>query len=268
MISFPHAKINLGLSVLAKRSDGFHDLETIFYPVPKRDVLEILPAPQNRFFSTGLPIPGNAENNLILKAYSLVKYRFPKISALDIHLHKSIPIGAGMGGGSSDGAKLLQMICSFFDLPISSEELFGYALELGSDCPFFLQAGPCLARGRGEILEPVSLNLSGYSMLLIHSDIKIDTAWAYSKINPSRPSSDIKDIIGQPVRYWRDRLCNVFEAPVFSEFPFLKTIKDRLYASGALYASLTGSGSTLYGIFSKGAMPEVLIDRTFATRIP
>lgn len=267
MISFPHAKINLGLSILSKRSDGFHNLKTIFYPVPKRDVIEITAARETRFIASGLPVPGHATSNLILRAFDLLKKNYPQVSSLEIRLYKSIPVGAGMGGGSSDAAHILRMVSRFFSLPLSAEELAGYALELGSDCPFFLQDAPCLASGRGEILKPVSLDLSGYSFLLIHPDTKIDTAWAYAQIKPALPAVDLEDILQQPVKNWPDMLYNDFEPPVFAAFPFLKTIKEQLYAAGAHYASMTGSGSTIFGIFPKDSLPDLKIDKAVSSRI-
>jgi 4-diphosphocytidyl-2-C-methyl-D-erythritol kinase len=267
MISFPHAKINLGLSILSKRPDGYHDLETIFYPLPLRDVLEINKARETRLVTAGLKLPEDSDKNLILKTYALLKKKYPQISPLEIHLYKSIPIGAGMGGGSSDAAGMLRTMSRFFSLPLSSDELFSYALELGSDCPFFLQDAPCLARGRGERLEPVSLDLSGYSFLLIHPETKINTAWAFSKIKPTKPEVPLMEVIHQPMHRWAAALHNDFERPVFEEFPFLRTIKEKLYSAGALFASLTGSGSTLYGIFSKGPLPDLRIDHATYTQI-
>jgi 4-diphosphocytidyl-2-C-methyl-D-erythritol kinase len=256
MISFPHAKLNLGLSIVSKRPDGFHNLETIFYPLPVRDILEVVPSEKTRIVHTGLDIPGNIDHNLVLRAYLLLEKDYPQISPLEIHLRKAIPIGAGLGGGSSDAAGILLLINGFFDLGISRERLAAYALELGSDCPFFMQSAPCFASGRGEILEPLPLDLSGYSFLLIHPDLQIETAWAFSKIKPSFPEYDLKEIIMQPIQNWDKTIHNDFEAPVFETFPLLKRIKDRLYAAGALYASMTGSGSTIFGIFDKFTVPD------------
>ena len=267
MISFPHAKINLGLSILSKRPDGYHDLETIFYPLPLRDALEINSARETRLVIAGLQLPEDSDKNLILKAYALLKKKYPQISPLEIHLYKSIPIGAGMGGGSSDATGMLGMMSRFFSLPLTSDELFSYALELGSDCPFFLQDAPCLARGRGERLEPISLDLSDYLLLLIHPETKVNTAWAFSKIKPTKPAVSLMEIIHQPVGHWVATLHNDFERPVFEEFPFLRTIKEKLYSAGALFASLTGSGSTLFGIFSKGSLPDLLVDHATFTQI-
>jgi 4-diphosphocytidyl-2-C-methyl-D-erythritol kinase len=267
MIAFPNAKINLGLFVVSKRTDGFHDLETLFYPIPLNDVLEIVPAGNTRLFVSGLNIHGEESGNLVLQAYRLLKAKYPSIQSLHIYLHKAIPLGAGMGGGSSDAATMLKLVNIFFNLGIPEKRLRDYALELGSDCPFFIQSSPCFASGRGEILQPVTLNLSGYSILLIHPEIHIDTTSAFSGIVPSAPAQSLKKMIMQPISAWRETLQNVFEISAFKAHPFLGQIKQELYESGALYASMTGSGSTLYGIFPKGKLPEFKPDRTTQTRI-
>lgn len=255
MISFPHAKINLGLSVISKRPDGFHNLETVFYPIPLRDALEIIPSNENRFFQTGLQIPPGKEDNLVMVAYQLLKKKYPQIPSLEIHLHKSIPLGAGLGGGSSDAAESLKLIDNLLDLHIPGKEMDDYALKLGSDCPFFIQSSPCIAKGRGEILEPVSLDLSVYSILLVHPEIRIETAWAYSKIKPALPENDLKESIQQPVQNWVNTIHNDFELPVFEVYPALRKIKEKLYMYGAIYAAMTGSGSTIFGIFKKSELP-------------
>lgn len=267
MISFPHAKINLGLSILSKRPDGFHNLETIFYPLPIRDVLEIVPAEETRFFPRGLEIPGERDENLVLRAYHLLKEKFPQTAALEIHLYKAIPMGAGLGGGSSDAAELLLLMNQFFELKISGGDLHAYALELGSDCPFFMQSAPCFVTGRGEILEPVPLDLSGYSFLLVHPGIRVETAWAFSKIKPAWPDYDLRKSILKPVYTWPGIIKNDFEKPVFNAHPSLKKIKEQLYTAGALYASMTGSGSTIFGIFNKGTLPVMDIENAVQTRI-
>jgi 4-diphosphocytidyl-2-C-methyl-D-erythritol kinase len=256
MISFPHAKINLGLYVISKRSDGFHNLETVFYPLPLRDALEIIPSEENRFLQTGLEIPAGKDDNLVMVAYRILKKIYPKITPLEIHLHKSIPLGAGLGGGSSDAAETLKLISNLFDLHIPGEEIDDYALKLGSDCPFFIQSSPCIGRGRGEILEPIPLDLSAYSILLIHPEIRIETAWAYSKVKTALPENDLKESILQPVENWVNLIHNDFELPVFEVHPTLRKIKEKLYMSGAIYAAMTGSGSTIFGIFKKSDLPD------------
>lgn len=258
MISFPHAKINLGLSIISKRPDGFHNLETIFYPLPVFDILEIVPSQETLFIQSGQNIPGNTADNLVLRAYHLLKKKYPQIKPLEIHLHKAIPPGAGLGGGSSDAACMLQSVNQYAELNISGKELKQFALELGSDCPFFTQSGPCFASGRGEILEPITLDLSGYSFLLIHPEIRIDTAWAFSKISPASNAYDLKENILKPVKDWAVTIRNDFETPVFEVYPALKKIKDQLYQAGAVYAAMTGSGSTIFGIFNKSELPVSL----------
>jgi 4-diphosphocytidyl-2-C-methyl-D-erythritol kinase len=260
MIRFPHAKINLGLSIISKRADGFHDLETLFYTLPLRDILEIIPAAALAFFSSGLALSGDPNDNLVLRAYKLLKNHFPQIGPLEIHLHKSIPSGAGLGGGSSDAVCMLTLLNDFFILNIPQEKLAAFALELGSDCPYFLRSSPCYARGRGEILEPATLDLSGYSILLVHPEEPVSTVWAFSQIRPVSAKFAIKELISGPVSNWRDRLLNDFEIPVFQKYPQLQKMKMQLYEAGALYASMTGSGSTLYGIFKKNQIPAGGID--------
>jgi 4-diphosphocytidyl-2-C-methyl-D-erythritol kinase len=256
MISFPNAKINLGLSIVSRRPDGFHNLETVFYPLPLCDVLEIIPSEETRFFQTGMGIPGNKSDNLVIQAYQLLKNNYPQIVSLEIYLHKTIPIGAGLGGGSSDAAGILVLVNKLFNLHISRKRLVDYALELGSDCPFFMQSAPCIAKGRGEILEPIPLDLSEYSFLLIHPEIQIETVWAYSRIKPAITEFDLKDSILQPIQNWVNTIHNDFELPVFEIYPGLRRIKEQLYASGAIYAAMTGSGSTIFGIFKKSDLPD------------
>jgi 4-diphosphocytidyl-2-C-methyl-D-erythritol kinase len=268
MIAFPHAKINLGLNVISKRPDGFHNLETVFYPLPLNDVLEIVAAKKTWLFPSGLDIHGEISDNLVLRAYHLLQKKYSKVGGLEIYLHKAIPLGAGLGGGSADAAKTLQLVNGFFELNIPKETLAEYALELGSDCPFFLQSDPCFATGRGEILEPVKLDLSGYSFLLIHPGVHVNTTRAFSGIKPVKPTHDLKKSILQPISEWKTNVHNIFEISLFEDHPFLRQIKEKLYESGALYASMTGSGSTLYGIFPKGALPELRLDGTSQTHIP
>ena len=267
MISFPHAKINLGLSVVSKRQDGFHNLETIFYPLPLHDVLEIIPSKETSFFPTGLEIPGSADDNIVLRAYQILKEKYTQIESLEVHLHKAIPMGAGMGGGSSDAAEIIQLLNRFFELKLSGTELTEYALKLGSDCPFFMLNKPCFATGRGEMLEPLMLDLSVYSFLLIHPEIKINTAWAFSQIKPSPPLFDLKNSIGLHIRDWSKTIHNDFEKIVFEAHPSLAGIKEKLYSSGALFASMTGSGSTIFGIFDKSSLPEIVFENAGQTFI-
>ena len=269
MVRFPNAKINLGLHVTAKRQDGFHDLETVFVPIPVRDAVEVIPSPARpgqdpiSFSQTGLSVAGKTEENTCVRAWHLLHQDYPGLPTVRIHLHKVIPTGAGLGGGSADGTFMLQMLNDLFALGISNEELAQYALQLGSDCPFFLQNRPCLAFGRGEILEPVDIDLSGYSLLLIHPGIHVQTAAAFTGIKPAIPTIPLGSVIRQPVSTWRDRLSNDFEQTVFAAYPEIARIKELLYELGAVFASMTGTGSAVYGLFSKGKLPEPALPTSY-----
>jgi 4-diphosphocytidyl-2-C-methyl-D-erythritol kinase len=255
MVSFPNCKINLGLKILRRREDGFHDLETVFYPLPLRDILETVRSPDLQFTATGRPIPGEPGANLTIRAWQLLRQDFPDLPFVHIHLHKHIPIGGGLGGGSADGAFLLDLLNRQFLLGLDAGSLARYAAQLGSDCPFFLVNRPCLGRGRGEQLEPLQLDLSAYSLLLVHPGIHISTAEAFARCRPDENGPSLRSIVTQPVASWRDTLTNDFEALLFGQYPVLREIKQSLYNRGALYAAMTGSGSCLYGIFEKGKVP-------------
>lgn len=259
MLSFPNCKINLGLRILRRREDGYHELETVFYPLPVKDVLETIRSEELTFTTTGLAIPGEASTNLCLKAYQLLKKDFEQLPPLSIHLHKNIPIGAGLGGGSADGAFMLLLLDRQFRLGLSSEKLMSYAAQLGSDCPFFILNKPCLAEGRGEKLEPIELDLSRYRLALVDPGVHIGTAWAFSQCTPAENGRSLRDIIAQPVETWTGQLVNDFEAPVFRAHPALQTIKEKLYQAGAIYASMTGSGSSFFGIFAKENLPSAVL---------
>ena len=252
MIQFPNCKINLGLSILAKRADGFHELETVFYPIAVSDALEILPAESLTLTQTGIAVPGDPSQNLCLKAYNLLKKDFPQLPAVQIHLHKNIPMGAGLGGGSSDGTSALLILNQQFSLGLNDNQLIQYASQLGSDCPFFVYNKACHATGRGEVLTPIELDLSNYQFLLVHPGKHISTAWAFQQLKPHTKSESIQSVIQKTISEWKDLLINDFEAPVFKAEPTLSTIKEQLYDLGAIYASLSGSGSSLFGIFPKG----------------
>jgi len=267
MIQFSPCKINLGLSILAKRTDGFHALETVFYPVALHDIVEIVPeklASQENsntingvsFTHTGIRIPGDAANNLCVKAYHLLKADYPHIGDVKIHLHKNIPMGAGLGGGSADGSTVLQLLNEIFNLNLSKTQLINYAAELGSDCPFFIFNEACHATGRGEILDPISIDLINYTIVLVHPGIHIATPWAFQQLNPCVKEKTIAEIIKQPIETWKTELINDFEAPVFKAYPTLEDLKNNLYKQGAIYASMSGSGSSLFGIFPKGTKIE------------
>ena len=254
MIVFPNAKINLGLRILNKRPDGYHDLESVFLPVGLTDVLEIVPSGDegagkgDRFNLSGIPLDARGDNLCIL-ALRLLRERH-LIPPVQLHLHKRIPTGAGLGGGSSDAAFTLRLLNELFGLGLEQPVLLEYASMLGSDCAFFILNEPCLASGRGEILESLSIDLSGYTLLLVMPGISIDTGKAYQKINPSPRGLPVKEVIQLAPARWRDRLTNHFEEPIFSAYPDIGKLKQLLYESGAVYASLTGSGSAVYGIFA------------------
>ena len=251
MIQFPNCKINLGLSILAKRADGYHELETVFYPIAVSDALEILPAANLTMTQSGITVPGDPAQNLCLKAYHLLKKDFPTLPAVQMHLHKNIPMGAGLGGGSSDGTAALMILNQQFTLGLNDQQLIAYASQLGSDCPFFVYNKACHATGRGEVLTPIQLDLSNYQFLLVHPGVHIATAWAFQQLNPHIKSESIQAIIEKPITDWKNYLINDFEAPVFKAEPTLSVIKDQLYQLGAIYASMSGSGSSLFGIFPK-----------------
>jgi len=261
MVSFPNCKINIGLNILRKRDDGYHDLQTIFYPVALNDALEVIPAeyPSTEiiFSSSGTPVSGKEEHNLCIRAYHLIKEDFPAIPAIQMHLHKAIPMGAGLGGGSADAAFTLQLLNTKFELNLSEEQLINYALRLGSDCPFFIINKPCYASGRGEVLEEIELNLTAYKIYIINPGIHINTSLAFTNITPGDHTGNLKELIQLPIAHWKDCIVNDFENPVFSQYPEIRSIKDQLSASGALYASMSGSGSSVYGIFEKDRLPEI-----------
>lgn len=256
MLFFPNAKINLGLRVIRKRHDGFHDIESLFYPIALCDVLEILPLIENEeaFLRTsGLEVPAD-ESNLCYKAVKRLRlqHKFPQVG---IYLHKTIPLGGGLAGGSADGAFTLKAINDLFNLNLSQEALLDHAGNLGSDCPFFIKCIPSLVTGRGEILTAVEPVLKGFYLMLVVPGQKVDTSYAYKMVKPHNEGESVREIVQQPPQNWQGRLQNYFEGPLFSEYPELRAIKDRLYGSGALYASMTGSGSGVYGIFEN--MPEI-----------
>lgn len=263
MIVFPNCKINLGLKIIRKREDGFHDLETVFYPVDIKDAIEIIQQPDagtsTTFTQSGITIEGKATDNLCLKAYHLLKNNFPHLPNIQLHLHKVIPLGAGLGGGSSDGAFTLKLLNQKFKLGLSVEQLIDYALQLGSDCPFFIINQPCFAMGRGEFLQQINIDLSAYYFVIVNPGIHVNTGWAFSQLSERLQRSDsyrLSDTILQPVETWKDVLINDFENPVFEKYTDIKNIKNKLYEAGAMYASMSGSGSTVYGLFKN--KPELM----------
>ena len=260
MIVFPNCKINLGLFILNKRADGFHDLQTIFYPVALQDALEVIQHPKAgssdcTITVSGIPLDTQAENNICTKAYRLLKKDIPGLPSVLVHLHKIIPSGAGLGGGSSDGSFMLLLLNKKFNLGLTDEQLGAYALQLGSDCPFFLKNLPCMAEGRGEKISPLKIDLSTYKLVIIHPGIHVSTGWAFSKISPSNNRPSLWELVQKPIEEWKDLVKNDFEPVVFRAYPEVAGIKDLLYEKGALYASMSGSGSSVYGFFEKEAAP-------------
>lgn len=251
MICFPNAKINLGLNIVSKRGDGYHNLETIFYPVPVKDALEIIVREEQKedtFIEAGIKVDADPENNLVMKALRQMrsKYDFP---SLEVHLLKKIPFGAGLGGGSADASFMLRLINDNFNLGASEEELASIAVKLGADCPFFIYNRPVFASGIGEIFEDIELSLTGYYFVLVKPNIHVSTKDAFAEIKPSEPKISLKEIIKRPVSEWKYLMVNDFEGGVFGKYPEIKNIKNTLYDNGAMYTSMSGSGSSVFGIF-------------------
>lgn len=265
MITFPNAKINLGLNITEKRPDGYHNLETIFYPIPLEDALEACPRKEGlgsySLSQSGLSIEGDAENNLVVKAYKLLDetYHLPPV---DIYLHKHIPSGAGLGGGSADAAFMLKLLNRMYRLNLTDDQLEAYAARLGADCAFFVRNQPTYAEGIGNIFSPVELSLAGWQLLLVKPNIFVSTRDAFARIRPRHPERNLRDLISQPVESWKDYMINDFEESVFPQFPAIGDIKTELYRLGAVYASMSGSGSSVYGLFA----PDVVLpDVDFGT---
>jgi 4-diphosphocytidyl-2-C-methyl-D-erythritol kinase len=248
MVSFPNAKINLGLHVTERRTDGYHNLETLFYPVGLTDALEILPSGEFSFQSSGISLDGDIENNLVVKAYRLLKKDF-QLPAMKIYLHKVIPTGAGLGGGSSDAAFTLKMINAIFNLGLSRQQLENYAGRLGADCPFFIGNIPSLATGKGDLLMPAKIDLSPFHLVIVKPPVSVNTAIAYQGVTPKIPETSLNNIINTPIESWQNSLFNDFEKSVFMQFSQIANLKRALYDLGAQYASMSGSGSAVFGIF-------------------
>ena len=256
MINFPIAKINLGLNVVSKRDDGYHNLETVFYPVPIKDALEVFPM-EDGFPSdvrcdlkvTNLFIDGDEQKNLVVKAYNMIAqdYELPRVH---VHLYKHIPTQAGMGGGSSNCAYMIRLLNEMFSLGMSDEKMIGYAARLGADCAFFIKAQPAYAEGIGEKIQPISIDLSGCKMLVVRPNIPVSTKEAFSLITPQVPKKNCLDIVRQPIETWKDELVNDFERSVFAIHPEIGRLKEMMYEQGAVYAAMSGSGSSVFGLFS------------------
>lgn len=251
MVVFPNAKINLGLSIIEKRPDGYHNIESCFYPIPITDALEVIESDTPTFYSSGIKIPGNPKENLCLKAYHLLRsiYELPPLA---IHLYKNIPIGAGLGGGSSNGAFMIKLLNDKFSLGITTEKQEKLAGKLGSDCPFFIRSRPAFIEGRGTIFSKIDVSLKGYYLALVLPNIHVSTAEAYSKIVPQKTNFNLKkDLESLSISSFQNKVKNDFEVSIFKQYPKLAKIKEQLVQYGALYTSLSGSGSAIFGIFEK-----------------
>ena len=254
MICFPNAKINLGLNITEKRADGFHNIETVFYPIGWNDALEVL---ENKTSSSefnlhlsGIPISGNLEDNLLYKAYQLIKKEV-SVPFVDVYLHKTIPMGAGLGGGSADAAFFINLVNEQFALQLSEEKRLSIARQLGSDCAFFLKNKPVFAYEKGDMFKEISLNLSNYYVAVIYPNVHSNTKEAYSLVKPAIPQKTILEILKQPISTWKEELHNGFETSIFSKHPVVEETKQTLYKQGALYACMSGSGSAVFGIFNQ-----------------
>jgi len=272
MIIFPIAKINLGLNVVERRPDGYHNLETVFFPVALKDALEVtvmdetFPSAYDCDLKvSNIAIEGDEQKNLVVRAYNLLKKDFPQMPRVHAHLYKAIPTQAGMGGGSSDCAAMLVLLNKMFSLGLTEEQLIGYAACLGADCAFFILNTPAYAEGIGEKLERMDVNLNGYYLAVVRPDIPVPTKEAFSLITPCRPAKNCRDVVRKPVDTWRGELVNDFEKSVFALHPEIAGVKQRLYDLGADYAAMSGSGSAVFGIFSQRPSLDAEFDGMFKT---
>lgn len=255
MIAYPHAKINLGLNVISKRDDGYHNLETVFYPVQWCDVMEVLPGPQHskgiEVHMSGLPVAGKHADNLCVKAYELLRQNY-NVRAVKLYLHKQIPMGAGLGGGSSDAAFFVKKMNELFSLGISNDDIRSMVAQLGADCAFFVDGVPVFAEERGDKFTPIDFSLKGYHIVVVYPGIHVATATAFANIRPVVPEYNCKDVVAtHPISSWKNLLRNDFEKTVFKVHPEIEAVKNKMYESGAIYASMSGSGSAVYGLFTK-----------------
>ncbi len=264
MLFFPNAKINIGLNIVEKRNDGFHNLETVFYPIGLKDSLEFVETKnsETHLQTTGIDLDVDNKDNICYKAYSLMANNFD-IPKLNIHLHKIIPTGAGLGGGSADAAFLIKEISNYFNLNINSAKLESLAAEIGSDCAFFIKNKPVFAFDRGEKFQEITLDLSNYYIYLIKPQIFVSTADAFSGIKPQKPQYSINDLINKPIEEWKDYIFNDFEQTIFNKYPLIDEIKSSMYDMGAVYASMSGSGSAVYGIFKNKPEVNIKYDKSF-----
>lgn len=252
MLIFPNAKINIGLNVISRRPDGYHNIETIFYPIRLNDALEIIRAGELSFQSSGLEIPGRVEDNLCVKGYHLLAADFD-LPPVTIHLHKHIPIGAGLGGGSADAAFFIRLLSQYFGLGLTDDAMESYARRLGADCAFFIRNRPVFAQGRGDEFTPVGIDLSAYRILLAMPPVHVSTGEAYRGVTPAAPEHSLQELIRYPVAEWKNFIKNDFEASVLKNHPVIRGVKAALYEAGAIYASMSGSGASVFGIFAPDA---------------
>ena len=256
MLIFPQAKINLGLNIVERRPDGYHNLQTVFYPVPLCDALEVLPMdddfPCDAFCDlklSGISVEGDEQNNLVVRAYRLLKDEFPQLPRVHIHLHKAIPTQAGMGGGSSDASAMLVLLNRHFLLGLSEQQLIERAARLGADCPFFILSSPAYAEGIGERLQPLALSLKGWWLAVVRPPVPVSTREAFALITPRHPDACCRDIVALPVEQWQQQLVNDFEASVFAQHPQIGQVKEQLLRLGAVYSAMSGSGSAVFALF-------------------
>ncbi|HEY9001417.1 MAG TPA: 4-(cytidine 5'-diphospho)-2-C-methyl-D-erythritol kinase [Mucilaginibacter sp.] len=250
MIVFPSAKINIGINITGRRPDGYHNIETIFYPMPIYDALEALPGDELTFHSSGLDIPGRIEDNLCIKGYHLMS-KDHDLPPVNIHLLKHIPIGAGLGGGSANAAFFIKLINNLFDLKLTTEQMLDYARQLGADCAFFIENKPVFAFEKGDRFEDIQLDLSSYHIALVMPPAHVSTAEAYRGVKPAPVKESLKELIQLPVEEWKYHIKNDFEESVFKNHPVIRGVKAVLYEAGAIYASMSGSGASVFGIFNK-----------------
>ncbi|MBR1521736.1 MAG: 4-(cytidine 5'-diphospho)-2-C-methyl-D-erythritol kinase [Bacteroidaceae bacterium] len=266
MIVYPNAKINIGLNVVEKRPDGYHNLETVFYPINLQDAIEIkeieddVPACGYRLKVTGSVLDGSPEDNLVVRALKLLKQDFD-LPPVSIVLYKHIPTGAGLGGGSSDAAFTIKTLNERFNLGLSDEQMEDYCTQLGADCPFFIKNQPVFATGIGNVFHPIEMNLKYKQMVLVKPDIFVSTKDAYAKVKVQHPEKQLPELLSQPIETWKDTVVNDFEMSVFSKYPEIAAIKDKMYDLGAIYASMSGSGSSVFGIFDD---PVENVDEQFS----
>lgn len=263
MLHFPNAKINIGLDITEKRPDGFHNIETVFYPIELQDILEITPANKTNFENTGITVDAKAEDNLVMKvvAHFSTHYNTPPVF---VQLHKQIPFGAGLGGGSADAAFAATLMNRLFELNLNNHTLTQIVSSYGSDCAFFIENQPAYGTGKGDELSPISVNLSGYWLVLANPGIHVPTPVAYASVKPQKPKLSLRESILQPITEWQHLIKNNFEASIFPKYPEISAIKTKLYKLGAVYAQMTGSGSSVFGIFTekpqtKGAFGDYFV---------